>query len=257
MLKLEDLTLRLHPADNVVVVKRPLKPGVELQGSTLRLVIGKGIPPGHKIAVSQIPDGAPVTKYGQTIGFAKGCIMPGDHVHTHNVELKDFGRDYAFGVDARRVAYHPASAMRQFRGYARPTGKVGTMEATYASQIYVLVAGKSNVALRDLFARSKWFDGGWSQALQLARYVPDNGGEPVLALPGIEARIFPAWFVARDAPLADLVEKLGARVRAVYEEKESRIGPEFMRFHERMIMLQVLDTFAAFLLALIIVVHGF
>jgi hypothetical protein len=82
MLKLEDLTLRLHPADNVVVVKRPLKPGVELESGSLRLVMAKGIPPGHKLAITEIPDGAAVTKYGQTIGFAKGRIAPGDHVHT-------------------------------------------------------------------------------------------------------------------------------------------------------------------------------
>ena len=41
---------------------------------------------------------------------------------------------------------------------------------------------------------------------------------------------------------AELVDKLSAKVRGSYEEKEARIGPEFMRFHERMIMLQVLDA---------------
>jgi len=46
----------------------------------------------------------------------------------------------------------------------------------------------------------------------------------------------------KEGVYADLVEKLSARVRSIYEEKESRIGPEFMRFHERMIMLQVLDA---------------
>lgn len=126
MLKLDDLTLRLHPADNVVVVKRPLKPGVELECGPLRIKVAKGIPPGHKLAVAEIPGGTPVTKYGQTIGFAKGRILPGEHVHTHNVELRDFGRDYAFGVDARPVAYRPAAEMRSFPGYARPGGKAGT-----------------------------------------------------------------------------------------------------------------------------------
>ena len=108
MLKLEDLTLRLHPADNVVVVKRPLKPGVELEGGAFRCTVAKGIPPGHKLAVTEIPAGARVLKYGQTIGFATTRIAPGEHVHTHNVELGSFGRDYAFGADARPVAYHPA-----------------------------------------------------------------------------------------------------------------------------------------------------
>jgi preprotein translocase subunit SecA len=46
----------------------------------------------------------------------------------------------------------------------------------------------------------------------------------------------------KDSTYVDLVEKLGASVRGVYDEKERRIGPEFMRFHERMIMLQVLDA---------------
>ena len=46
----------------------------------------------------------------------------------------------------------------------------------------------------------------------------------------------------KNGTYAELVEKLSARVRSIYEEKEARIGPEFMRFHERMIMLQVLDA---------------
>ncbi len=46
----------------------------------------------------------------------------------------------------------------------------------------------------------------------------------------------------KDSTYVDLVEKLGTNVRGVYDEKERRIGPEFMRFHERMIMLQVLDA---------------
>jgi preprotein translocase subunit SecA len=46
----------------------------------------------------------------------------------------------------------------------------------------------------------------------------------------------------KEGVYTDLVEKLGSKVRSIYEEKERRIGPEFMRFHERMIMLQVLDA---------------
>ncbi|MFA6543643.1 MAG: altronate dehydratase family protein [Limisphaerales bacterium] len=126
MLKLEDLTIRLRPADNVAVVKRPLKAGVELECGALHITIARGIPPGHKLAVAEIPAGAPIIKYGQTIGFATERITPGQHVHTHNVALGAFGRDYAFGVDARPVAFHPASAMRHFQGYTRPGGKAGT-----------------------------------------------------------------------------------------------------------------------------------
>ncbi len=40
----------------------------------------------------------------------------------------------------------------------------------------------------------------------------------------------------------ELTEKLGATVRQLYEDKEKRVGAEYMRFQERMIMLQVLDV---------------
>ncbi len=46
----------------------------------------------------------------------------------------------------------------------------------------------------------------------------------------------------KEGSYAELVSKLSEKIRGVYEEKERRIGPEFMRFHERMIMLQVLDA---------------
>jgi preprotein translocase subunit SecA len=39
----------------------------------------------------------------------------------------------------------------------------------------------------------------------------------------------------------DLAEKLSAKIRAIYEEKEKRFGLEYIRFQERMFMLQVLD----------------
>src|SRR5262245_16969685 len=53
-------------------------------------------------------------------------MLPGDHVHTHNVAMKDFARDYQFCVDARPVNYYSTKQMRYFPGYARPGGRVGT-----------------------------------------------------------------------------------------------------------------------------------
>jgi preprotein translocase subunit SecA len=40
---------------------------------------------------------------------------------------------------------------------------------------------------------------------------------------------------------AELSEKLTSAIRQIYEDKERRVGAEYMRFQERMIMLQVLD----------------
>ena len=45
----------------------------------------------------------------------------------------------------------------------------------------------------------------------------------------------------KDISYPELAGKLPENIRAVYENKEKRFGPEYMRFQERMIMLQILD----------------
>src|SRR5262245_28517941 len=124
--RFEDFALRLRAEDDVAVIKRSVKAGSELHNGSLQLRAARTIPAGHKIALHHISHGAPVKKYGQVIGFAKGTIAPGDHVHTHNLAMKDFVRDYEFRVDARPVNYYPSEQMRYFQGYPRPGGRVGT-----------------------------------------------------------------------------------------------------------------------------------
>jgi altronate hydrolase len=101
----------LRETDCVAVLKCPVRPGDELVDSSLLLRIAQQIGAGHKIALHELADGAPVRKYGQIIGFARGRIRPGEHVHTHNLEMKDFGRDYEFCADLRPVHYHPSERM--------------------------------------------------------------------------------------------------------------------------------------------------
>lgn len=125
-LKFTDAAIILHHSDSVAVAKRPLKAGDELLNGSERLRVAQDTRPGHKIALAHIADGAPVIKYGQFIGLAQGTIAPGEHVHTHNLALKDVGRDYQFCVEARPVNYVDASAMRHFPGYPRPGGRAGT-----------------------------------------------------------------------------------------------------------------------------------
>jgi altronate hydrolase len=121
-----DAALLLHPTDSVAVLKRNLKAGESIVIGSGRIAAAQDIRAGHKIAVNDISNGAPIRKYGQIIGFARGRILPGQHVHTHNVEMKDFERDYQFCVEARPVEFYPAGKMRYFQGYARPGGRVGS-----------------------------------------------------------------------------------------------------------------------------------
>ena len=123
---LESAVLRLRETDTVGVVKRPLQAGMILAHDTRPLEVRQDIPPGHKIALKPVASGEPILKYGQIIGFASAAIHPGDHVHSHNLEARDFGRDYHFCEDARPVDFYPPESMRTFAGFPRPRGRVGT-----------------------------------------------------------------------------------------------------------------------------------
>ncbi len=107
----------------MVVALRPLGCGMRLEeeGTVLR----DDIPAGHKFAVRPIPAGAAIIKYGQIIGFASSDIEPGCHVHTHNVTLHDFNRDYAYGLDARPTRFFDKNECRTFEGFPRHDGSVG------------------------------------------------------------------------------------------------------------------------------------
>lgn len=124
---LDDVALRLNPADNVAIAKIPLQMGTILLTADAGEVPVMGlIPSGHKVAIRPIATGDPVRRYGQIIGFAGKPILPGQHVHTHNVTLGDFARDYALGADVRPVALVPESERQTFMGFRRADGRVGT-----------------------------------------------------------------------------------------------------------------------------------
>ncbi len=117
-------TLRLHDNDNVVVAVRDLEPGASL--GEANLFARDPIPRGHKVATAPLAEGETVNKYAQIIGFAAGEIQPGNHVHTHNVEFRQFERDHAIGADATPTAYVPEAERATFEGIVRPDGRVAT-----------------------------------------------------------------------------------------------------------------------------------
>ncbi|SVB17916.1 uncharacterized protein METZ01_LOCUS170770 [marine metagenome] len=126
--------MRLHPNDNVGLALKKIK-----ENSSFENVIAQAnIPAGHKIALTEIQVGDAIRKYNQTIGFASQPIHCGDHVHTHNIEMRSFDRlpeaDVTKNSTANKTAAqhlrtvepeHPVRTAT-FQGYLRPSGKVGT-----------------------------------------------------------------------------------------------------------------------------------
>ena len=114
--------IRLHANDDVLIATRQLVPGNAIAGENMS--VRDLIPSGHKMAAHDIKAGDAVRRYNQVIGFAKGAIEAGQHVHSHNLGMGDFERDYGIGQQVGELPKVVTPAT--FRGYRRPNGKVGT-----------------------------------------------------------------------------------------------------------------------------------
>ena len=91
--------MKIHPDDNVLVVKRQIEAGETIRLNEVLFTFTKPIGLGHKIAASTISKGEKVVKFGISIGSATEEIRPGDHVHLHNLKsdyLPTYTRDYEF-----------------------------------------------------------------------------------------------------------------------------------------------------------------
>ena len=123
-----DVAVRLHPQDDVAIAKINLQTNTTLvlgteehphtptpSHSHTQIRTRQPIPSGHKMALREIATGEPVRRYSQVIGFASQPILPGEHVHTHNLDAQDFAREYAFGLDAQPMTFAPESERRTNR----------------------------------------------------------------------------------------------------------------------------------------------
>ncbi len=109
-------TLRLNSVDNVVIALQPLKAGED--------TAIEPVPRSHKMALSDIATGENVIRYGQIIGKADCFIAAGSHVHSHNMSMSDHAADHAFASAV--VPLPEPESIRQFQGYHRQDGRVGT-----------------------------------------------------------------------------------------------------------------------------------
>ncbi len=115
-------TIRIHPADNVVIARRQLLGGTAIDDEGI--TISGLVPPGHKIATRAIAAGEAVRRYNQVIGHATQAISPGQHVHTHNLAFAEFARSHEPGAGTHATDY--AAEPATFEGIVRADGRVAT-----------------------------------------------------------------------------------------------------------------------------------
>jgi altronate hydrolase len=118
--------IRLLPVDDVAIATADIAAGTEVDAGGGNLTARDDVARGHKIALRDLPAGRPILRYGQVIGFAGRDIAAGEHVHTHNLDYREFQRDYEFSVDARIEQVLAESERASFDGYLRSDGTVGT-----------------------------------------------------------------------------------------------------------------------------------
>ncbi|APU16453.1 MULTISPECIES: UxaA family hydrolase [Actinoalloteichus] len=112
--------LRLRPDDAVAVSLDPLAEGTPV---TETVAARAPVPAGHKVALTAVATGGAVTKYGQVIGYATEDIVPGDHVHLHNLAFADTTEaPTALGTGIAPAAQEPET----FQGIVRADGRVAT-----------------------------------------------------------------------------------------------------------------------------------
>ncbi len=116
------LTLRVHPADDLVVALRDLKAGSTVDGVTLR----EDIAAKHKFAGRDFAKGEKIIMYGVTVGRTTQPIPAGALVHTHNLKHE------AAAFEGKRGDYVwtppdvSAWKSRTFQGFRRSDSVSGT-----------------------------------------------------------------------------------------------------------------------------------
>ncbi|MCO6384710.1 altronate dehydratase [Oceanicola sp. 502str15] len=116
--------IRLDEADNVVVARVEIAAGTTVASEGV--VTLHDVPLGHKIATRAIRKGEPVLKYATIIGFAGEDIAPGTWLHSHNVLVDDFQKDYRFSKDYVETPVLPEEERARFMGIRRKDGRIGT-----------------------------------------------------------------------------------------------------------------------------------
>ncbi len=147
----ENSAIHLHPSDNVAVARVPIPAGADLLVDGIRVKAAEAVPAGHKVALRSIEPGEAVLRYGQVIGWARGAVEAGSHIHLHNLAFDEPQLDYEFPE-----AETPLPELREkaptFLGYLREDGRVGTRN-------YIAVVAASNCAAHTAVSIARSYEG--------------------------------------------------------------------------------------------------
>lgn len=130
--------LKIHEKDNCAVALKD-------QGD---------IPAGHKVALTDIPAGSEVIKYGYPIGRASEDIYKGDWIHTHNVKT-GLGELLEYHYEPMECEEEQAAGADSFMGFHRADGSVGVRNEIWiiptvgcVNNVASAIAGQGNAYVK-------------------------------------------------------------------------------------------------------------
>jgi galactarate dehydratase len=139
--------VRMHDNDNVAIV---VNDGGLPAGTTFPcgLVLTGHVPQGHKLALQDIPQGAPIVRYNVTIGHALQPVAAGAWIEESLVALPPARSLDELPRPARQPAPLPPLDGHTFEGYRNPDGSVGTRNLLAISTTVQCVSGVVDFAVR-------------------------------------------------------------------------------------------------------------
>jgi galactarate dehydratase len=123
--KSQPLYIQVHASDNVAIIANEggLPAGTRFESG---LVLAEAVPEAHKVALTTVPEGAPVIRYGVAIGYARTEISAGSWVHEGILTLPQApALDQLPIHDGLKTSSDPLEGFT-FEGYVNDDGTVGT-----------------------------------------------------------------------------------------------------------------------------------
>jgi galactarate dehydratase len=139
--------IKLNARDNVAIIVNDfgLPAGTKfLCGLELR----NFVPQGHKVALSDIAQDAPIVRYGEVIGYALQPIAAGEWVEEARIRMPDAPDLERLEIANAVPAAQPALTGYTFEGFRNPDGSVGIKNILAISTSVQCVAGTLEFALK-------------------------------------------------------------------------------------------------------------
>ena len=143
--------IRLDPNDNVAIVVNDL--GLPAKSRfACGLELRHFVPQGHKVALSDIAQGAPIRRYNEVIGTAAKPILAGEWVDEARISMPTPPELDKLELATAVPAPQPALEGYTFEGFRNPDGSVGTKNVLAISTSVQCVAGTLEFALKRIKA---------------------------------------------------------------------------------------------------------